>query len=60
VSWDEALDDVAARLQRAVDENGSEAILPYSFAGTMGMVQGWSLAHRFFSRLGATRLERTI
>jgi anaerobic selenocysteine-containing dehydrogenase len=60
VGWDEALDDVAARLRRTIDEDGAEAILPYSFAGTIGMVQGWSLDHRFFSRLGATRLERTI
>jgi anaerobic selenocysteine-containing dehydrogenase len=60
VGWDEALDDVAARLRRIIDEHGAEAILPYSFAGTIGMVQGWSLDHRFFSRLGATRLERTI
>jgi anaerobic selenocysteine-containing dehydrogenase len=60
VSWDEALDDVAARLRRVIDENGAEAILPYSFAGTMGMVQGWSVDHRFFSRLGASRLARTI
>lgn len=60
VSWDEALDDVASRLQCVIDQDGAEAILPYSFAGTMGMVQGWSLDHRFFSRLGASRLERTI
>jgi anaerobic selenocysteine-containing dehydrogenase len=60
VGWDEALDAVAARLRRIIDEHGAEAILPYSFAGTIGMVQGWSLDHRFFSRLGATRLERTI
>jgi len=60
VSWDEALDDVAARLLRVIDEHGAEAILPYNFAGTMGLVQGWSLDQRFFGRLGATRLEHTI
>jgi anaerobic selenocysteine-containing dehydrogenase len=60
VGWDEALDAVATRLQRVMDAHGAEAVLPYSFAGTMGMVQGWSLDHRFFSRLGASRLERTI
>jgi anaerobic selenocysteine-containing dehydrogenase len=60
VSWDAALDDVAARLQSLIAEHGAEAILPYSFAGTIGLVQGWSLDHRFFSRLGASRLERTI
>jgi anaerobic selenocysteine-containing dehydrogenase len=60
VSWDEALDDVAARLQSIIDQHGAEAILPYNFAGTMGLAQGWSLDQRFFSRLGATKLERTI
>jgi anaerobic selenocysteine-containing dehydrogenase len=60
VSWDQALDDVAARLRRIIDEHGAQAILPYSYAGTMGMVQSWSLDRRFFSRLGASRLERNI
>jgi len=60
VSWDEALDDVARRLRAVVEQHGAEAVLPYSFAGTMGMVQGWSLDGRFFARLGASRLERTI
>ena len=60
VGWDEALDDVAGRLKAIVDESGAEAILPYSYAGTMGLVQGSSLDRRFFSRLGATTLERTI
>ena len=60
VGWDEALDDVGKRLRIIIDEHGGEAVLPYSFAGTMGMVQGWSLGHRFFARLGATGLERTI
>jgi anaerobic selenocysteine-containing dehydrogenase len=60
VSWDEALDDVAKRLRAVVEQHGAEAVLPYSFAGTMGMVQGWSLDGRFFARLGASRLERTI
>jgi len=60
VSWDEALDDVATRLEKIIGEHGAEAILPYSYAGTMGMVQSWSLDRRFFSRLGASRLERAI
>lgn len=60
VGWDEALDDVAKRLQAVTDEHGGEAVLPYNFAGTMGIVQGWSLDARFFARLGATRLEHTI
>lgn len=59
VSWDEALDDIAARL-KAIAARGPEAILPYSYAGTMGLVQGESIAARFFHRLGASLLDRTI
>ncbi|HYF41552.1 MAG TPA: molybdopterin oxidoreductase family protein [Ramlibacter sp.] len=59
VSWEDALDDIAARLQ-AVAARNPEAILPYSYAGTMGLVQGESMAARFFHRLGASLLDRTI
>ncbi|WP_101047659.1 molybdopterin-containing oxidoreductase family protein [Macromonas nakdongensis] len=59
VSWDEALDDIAARLQ-AIAARDPRAILPYSYAGTMGLVQGESIAARFFHRLGASWLDRTI
>ena len=60
VSWDEALDDIASRLRTIVDTHGAEAILPYSYAGTMGMVQAESVDRRFFNALGASRLLRTI
>jgi anaerobic selenocysteine-containing dehydrogenase len=59
VSWDEALDDIAARLS-AIAARNPQAILPYSYAGTMGLVQGESIAARFFHRLGASLLDRTI
>ena len=59
VSWDEALGDIAARLGE-IAARAPEAILPYSYAGTMGMVQGEGMAARFFNRLGASRLDRTI
>ena len=59
VSWDEALDDIAARLQ-AIAARDPQAIVPYSYAGTMGLVQGESMAARFFHRLGASLLDRTI
>jgi len=59
VSWDEALDDIAARLQ-AIAARDAQAILPYSYAGTMGLLQGESMDRRFFHRLGATLLDRTI
>ena len=59
VSWDEALDDIAARL-KTIAAHDPQAILPYSYAGTMGLVQGESIAARFFHKLGASLLDRTI
>ncbi len=59
VSWDEALDDIAARLT-AIAADQPQAILPYSYAGTMGLVQGESMDRRFFHKLGASLLDRTI
>lgn len=59
VSWDAALDEIAARLG-AIAAREPEAILPYSYAGTMGFVQGESMAARFFNKLGASDLDRTI
>jgi len=59
VGWDEALADIANRL-KAVAARNPEAILPYSYAGTMGLVQGESMAARFLNRLGASQLDRTI
>ena len=55
VSWDAALDDIAARL-RSIAERDPEAIVPYSYAGTRGLVQGESIAARLFHRLGASLL----
>jgi len=60
VSWDEALGEVAVRLQKVIAEHGPTAVLPYSYAGTEGKIQGESLAGRFFARMGASRLERNI
>jgi anaerobic selenocysteine-containing dehydrogenase len=59
VSWEEALSDIAARLTAIANKN-PEAILPYSYAGTMGLVQGDSMSARFFHKLGASLLDRTI
>jgi anaerobic selenocysteine-containing dehydrogenase len=59
VGWDEALADIASRLQ-AIAARDPEAILPYSYAGTMGLVQGDGMAARFFHKLGASLLDRTI
>jgi anaerobic selenocysteine-containing dehydrogenase len=60
ISWDEALDTIAARLKDISAEYGPEAILPYSYAGTMGLLNGGGMDRRFFHRLGASRLDRTI
>jgi anaerobic selenocysteine-containing dehydrogenase len=60
VSWDEALADIARTLHRVIDEDGAQAILPYSYAGTMGYLQGESMDRRFFHTLGASKLDRTI
>jgi len=59
VSWDEALNDIANRLG-AIAAQDPQAILPYSYAGTMGQVQGEAMAMRFFHKLGASLLDRTI
>jgi anaerobic selenocysteine-containing dehydrogenase len=61
ISWDEALDEIAARFRAlAESEEGAETILPYSYCGTMGLLQSQSMDRRFFNRLGASLLERTI
>jgi anaerobic selenocysteine-containing dehydrogenase len=61
ISWDEALDLVASRFHAlAQSKEGAETILPYSYCGTMGLVQSQSMDRRFFHRLGASQLERTI
>ncbi len=62
VSWDQALTDIAQQLGAIAADpaRGPQAVLPYSYAGTMGWVQGEAMADRFFNRLGASLLERTI
>jgi anaerobic selenocysteine-containing dehydrogenase len=61
ISWDEAIATIAERFRAiASSPDGPEAILPYSYAGTMGKLQGSSLDRRFFHRLGASLLDRTI
>ncbi|HEX9120680.1 MAG TPA: molybdopterin-dependent oxidoreductase [Terriglobales bacterium] len=60
ISWDEALDEIATRFQQIAREHGAEAILPYSYGGTLGVLNGASMDRRFFHRLGASQLDRTI
>jgi anaerobic selenocysteine-containing dehydrogenase len=59
ISWDEAIAGIANRLA-SIAAQDPERILPYSYAGTMGLVQGESMAQRFFHKLGASLLDRTI
>jgi anaerobic selenocysteine-containing dehydrogenase len=59
ISWEEAISRVTEGWQKIIDQHGSEAILPYSYAGTMGLIQR-NAGHPFFYRLGASRLDRTI
>jgi anaerobic selenocysteine-containing dehydrogenase len=60
ISWDEALDEIASRFRTISSEFGSEAILPYSFGGTLGALNSASMDRRFFHRLGASQLDRAI
>ena len=60
ISWDEALDEITSRFRTIVADYGSESILPYSYGGTLGALNGGSMDRRFFHRLGASQLERTI
>ena len=60
ISWDEALDEITHRLRRIIVEYGCESILPYSYGGTLGALNGASMDRRFFHRLGASQLERSI
>jgi len=59
ISWDEALNTICSRL-KAIAADDPQSILPYSYAGTMGLLQGGSMDRRFFHRLGASLLDRTI
>jgi molybdopterin guanine dinucleotide-containing S/N-oxide reductase-like protein len=60
ISWEEALDEIALHFRGIVSEFGSEAILPYSYGGTLGALNGGSMDRRFFHRLGASQLARNI
>ena len=59
ISWDEAVRRITRRWREIIDQYGGEAILPASYAGTMGMVQR-NAGNALFYKLGASRLERTL
>jgi len=60
IGWEQALGEIGARLQRISNEYGPESILPYSYAGTIGVLGYGSMDRRFFHRLGGSQLDRTI
>jgi anaerobic selenocysteine-containing dehydrogenase len=60
ISWEEALQEIATRFKSIAALHGPEAILPYSYAGTIGLLHFGSMDRRFFHQLGASRLGRTI
>lgn len=60
ISWEQAISEVAAKLKVIIEQKGGEAILPYSFGGNQGMVQGVAISSRFFAHIGTSQLERTI
>ncbi|HVI08583.1 MAG TPA: molybdopterin-dependent oxidoreductase [Candidatus Binatia bacterium] len=60
ITWDEALNEISSRFRSIISEFGSEAILPYSYGGTLGALNGGSMDRRFFARLGASQLDRAI
>jgi anaerobic selenocysteine-containing dehydrogenase len=60
ISWEDALGEIAGNLKSLANEFGPESILPYSYAGTMGLLNYGGMDRRFFHRLGASRLDRTI
>jgi anaerobic selenocysteine-containing dehydrogenase len=60
ITWEEALDEIAGKFKSIAAEFGSEAILPYSYGGTLGKLNNASMDRRFFHRLGASQLARNI
>src|SRR5712664_713755 len=60
ISWDEALNEITRTLRRVIAQSGPESILPYSYGGTLGALNSASMDRRFFHRLGASQLERSI
>ena len=60
ISWDDAFAEIVSRFEQIVRDFGPEAILPYSYGGNLGVLNGGAMDRRFFHRLGASQLDRTI
>jgi len=60
IPWQDALDEIERRFKDIIQAWGPQAILPYSFSGTLGLLSFGAMARRFFPKLGASHLGRTI
>ena len=60
ISWDDALDEITSRYADIIATDGAEAILPYSYLGNMGVLNGLTVGDRFFNGIGASVSERTF
>lgn len=60
ISWDEAYSTITKKFKEAIDQFGSESIMPYTFSGTFGQVQEFGVPWRFWNKIGATNIERTV
>lgn len=60
ISWSDALTEIGERWKQIIAKYGAEAILPYSYSGTLGLVQMGVSSTRFWNRLGASQLRRSI
>ena len=60
ISWDEALDTVTDNFKSVIDEHGPEAVQPYSYSGTLGLIHFWGMDQRFWNRMEAARLDQSI
>lgn len=60
IGWDQALSEIAARFKSVIAEHGPDAVQPFSYSGTLGMLGFLGMGERFFNKMGAARLERTI
>ncbi len=60
ITWDEALDTIVERFKGTIDQYGPEAVQPFSYSGTLGMLNFWGMDQRFWNRMNAARLEQTI
>lgn len=60
ISWEEAYDTITEKFNEIIDEFGSEAIMPYSYSGNLGIINNYGVPYRFFHKIGASHLERSI